>query len=60
MLTAYKISGYPSSSGTKKAIDVFINIRILVYSDLGIWHEVYNFHPESSNKTYWFDWIRYS
>jgi len=31
VFTAYKISGYRSSSGKKKAVDVLINIRILKF-----------------------------
>jgi len=30
-LTAYKISGYPSSSVKKKAVEVLVSIRILEF-----------------------------
>jgi hypothetical protein len=36
VLTAYKISGYPSSSGKKKPIDVLINIRILKFVQISV------------------------
>jgi len=37
VLTAYKISGYPSSSGKKKAVEVLINIRILKFIQISVY-----------------------
>ena len=37
VLTAYKISGHPSSSRRQKSVDVFINIRILTSLQLWVW-----------------------
>ena len=44
VFTAYKISGYDSSSGKKKPIDALIRIRILIFLQVLVRHG--SFNPE--------------